>query len=68
MKNKCWRIDLNKCEYDQYGAFIVMAKTIKEAVEIARKENPDSYIVQWSSGYKFKEITEGLAGAEFHAG
>ena len=55
---KIYLITFNKCEYDQYDAFVVIARDEVKAINLIKEEYPDEKYpdVDWKAGYKIKEI------------
>lgn len=55
---KIYKITFNEYSWDEYIAFVVVAKSEEEAIEYLKKEYPDGGCsqIQWKPGYKIEEI------------
>lgn len=72
---KIYRIVFNNWDYDQYDAFVVIAKDGKSAISLLKNEFSEiNDNVDWKGGYKIKEIRlnklkkETVLLASFNAG
>jgi len=53
-KMKIYIIKFNECNYDEYDAFVVVAKDRKDVVSLIKSKYPD--YVDWNNSYKITEV------------
>jgi len=53
---KLFSIEFNECDYDQYGAFVIIANDEKDAISLIKKMKEYMDEVDWEGGYKIHEI------------
>ena len=55
---KTFILKLNEYDYDQFDAFVVVAKNKEEAVDIVMREYPNGEYsdCDWDSGYTVEEV------------
>jgi len=53
---KIYLVTFKECDYDQYDAFVVIAKNKKEVIEKIKNTHGFDASIDWKSGYKTKEI------------
>jgi len=66
---KTFLIKFNKCGYDMYDGFVVVAKDEQDVRELLKDKYP--MLIEWSSGHKINEVNntkKGIILESFNAG